>query len=226
MKKFRIAIDGPAGSGKSTVAKKVAEKLNFLYIDTGAMYRAIAFKALSQAPNIEAMSPELLKNLATESKIAMSIDENRGNHFFIDGVEVTEVIRTPEVSRAVSWVAKDENVRSALVIQQRNLAENQPVVMDGRDIGTCVFPDAELKVFLTASVEERAKRRWLELTKRGETIDLKELEAEITARDKMDEEREISPLIPAEDAVMLDTTALSIGDVVERLIELYEEKKQ
>ena len=137
---------------------------------------------------------------------------------------MTEEIRTPEVSRAVSWVAKDQNVRKALVINQRKLGEKHSVVMDGRDIGTNVFPAAELKVFLTASVDERALRRWKELESKGEKIDIEELKKEIAARDKMDQEREFAPLIPASDAIMVDTTSLTIDGVVEKLIHLYEEK--
>ena len=224
MRTIKIAIDGPAGSGKSTVAKKMAEKLGFLYIDTGAMYRSIAWKALKEAQKVENITPELLQELAKDSELTMSLDENKKNHFFIDGIEVTEEIRTPEVSRAVSWVAKDQNVRKALVINQRKLGEKHSVVMDGRDIGTNVFPAAELKVFLTASVDERALRRWKELESKGEKIDIEELKKEIAARDKMDQEREFAPLIPASDAIMVDTTSLTIDGVVEKLIHLYEEK--
>lgn len=224
MKTIRIAIDGPAGSGKSTVAKKIAEQLGFLYIDTGAMYRSIAWKALGKVQKVESITPELLKELADHSELTMSVDESNINHFFIDGVEVTEEIRSPEVSRAVSWVAKDQNVRQALVLQQRKLGETYSVVMDGRDIGTNVFPDAELKVFLTASVDERALRRWKELESKGEKIDIEELKKEIAARDKMDQEREFAPLIPAADAIMLDTTSLSIDEVVAKITHLYEER--
>lgn len=224
MKPFRIAIDGPAGSGKSTVAKKAAEKLHFLYIDTGAMYRSIAWKALQKAGSVENITSDLLEEIAKRSLLNMTIDDQGKNHFYIDGIEVTEEIRSPEVSRAVSEVAKNKYVREALVSHQRELGKNQSVVMDGRDIGTYVFPNAELKIFLTASARERALRRWKELKNRGENVDLDELEKEIAARDTMDERREIAPLISAADAIQLDTTNLSIDQVVEKLIQLYEEK--
>lgn len=225
MKPFKIAIDGPAGSGKSTVAKKVAEKLHFLYIDTGAMYRSVAWKALKEVGSVEKITSDLLEKISKNSQLNMTIDDQDRNHFYIDQIEVTEEIRSPEVSRAVSEVAKNKYVREALVFHQRELGENQPVVMDGRDIGTYVFPNAELKIFLTASARERAERRWKELKARGENVDLDELEKEIAARDTMDERREIAPLIPAKDAIQLDTTNLSIDQVVDKLIQLYEEKR-
>lgn len=226
MKPFKIAIDGPAGSGKSTVAKKLAEKLHFLYIDTGAMYRSIAWKALEEAGSVERITSALLETISKNSQLNMTIDDQNRNHFYIDQIEVTEAIRSPEVNRAVSEVAKNKYVREALVSHQRELGRNQPVVMDGRDIGTFVFPNAELKFFLTASARERAVRRWKELKTRGENVNLDELEKEIAARDTMDERREIAPLIPAEDAIQLDTTNLSIDQVVDKLITLYEEKRK
>lgn len=225
MKSFKIAIDGPAGSGKSTVAKKLAEKLHFLYIDTGAMYRSIAWKALKEVGSVEKITSNLLEKIVKDSQLNMMIDDQGKNHFYIDQIEITQEIRSPEVNRAVSEVAKNKYVREALVSHQRQLGGNQPVVMDGRDIGTYVFPNAELKIFLTASASERALRRWKELQFRGQNVDLDELEKEITARDTMDERREFAPLVSAEDAIQLDTTKLSIDQVVEKLIQLYEEKR-
>ena len=224
MKNFVIAIDGPAGAGKSTVAKRVANQLGFIYIDTGAMYRSVAWKALQNVGTIEEILPTELGKIANESNLSVSLDKEGNNHFFVDSIEVTEAIRSTEVSRAVAVVAANSKVRSALVKHQQKMGESQSIVMDGRDIGTTVFPKANLKVFLTASVEMRAERRWKEMEAKGEKVDYEELKNEIALRDKMDQEREVSPLIAAEDAIFVDTTSLTIDQVVGKIIELYEER--
>lgn len=219
MTKIQIALDGPAGAGKSTIAKQLAAHLDYVYIDTGAMYRAVTLAALEQGIDLEDghQLGEMMKSL----DIRLTPGEN-GQRVFIGDREITEAIRTNEVTNNVSFVAKHAQVRSALVDMQRHVAKSGGIVMDGRDIGTVVLPDAELKVFMTATVEERASRRHRENVARGMESDLEALQAEIALRDKRDSEREVSPLKQAEDAVYLDTTNLSIDQVVLRLTELAE----
>ena len=219
MKKIQIALDGPAGAGKSTIAKQLASHLDYVYIDTGAMYRAVTLAALEQGLDLEngPVLGELMKSL----DILLTPGE-QGQRVFIGEREVTDAIRTNEVTNNVSFVARQAEVRSALVVAQRKLAERGGIVMDGRDIGTVVLPEAELKVFLTASVEERASRRHRENIARGMDSDLKGLQDEIALRDKRDSERTVSPLKQADDAIYLDTTELNIDQVVARLTELAE----
>lgn len=215
-KRIRVAIDGPAAAGKSTVAKRLANLLSFVYIDTGAMYRALTLQALRHNIPLdnEAAILELLK------KTVISLEQHNGNQLvFINGEDVTELIRKNEVSRAVSHVAKLPSIRDELVLRQRELAENVNVIMDGRDIGTNVLPDAEVKIFLIASVEERAKRRYEENVKKGIPTDLATLEKEIAERDQRDMEREHAPLKKADDAIAIDTTSLSIDEVVEAILD-------
>jgi len=213
-----IAIDGPAGAGKSTVAKIVAEKLGYTYIDTGAMYRGVAWKTLQQSP--EATDDAIL-HAVRDIDVRLACTEN-GTPVTVDGTDVTRDIRTPEVTHIVSRVAALGPVREKMVELQRVMAADGAVVMDGRDIGTNVLPNADVKIFLTASVEERARRRCDEMKEKGYAVDFDELKQEIAARDKQDSEREISPLRQAEDAILLDTTALSIDAVVARIMELSE----
>lgn len=219
MNNIQIALDGPAGAGKSTIAKQLAAHLDYVYIDTGAMYRAVTLAALEQGLNLE--DGQVLGELMQSLDIRLT-PGNQGQRVFIGDREVTEAIRTNEVTNNVSFVARQAEVRSALVIAQRKLAEHGGIVMDGRDIGTVVLPDAELKVFLTASVEERASRRHRENKSRGIDSDLSSLQAEIALRDKRDSERTVSPLKQADDAIYLDTTELNIDQVVARLTELAE----
>lgn len=219
MTKIQIALDGPAGAGKSTIAKQLAAHLDYVYIDTGAMYRAVTLAALEQGIDLE--DGQRLGELMTSLDIRLTPGEN-GQRVFIGEREVTESIRSSEVTNNVSFVAKHAQVRSALVEMQRRLAESGGIVMDGRDIGTVVLPDAELKVFMTATVEERASRRHRENVSRGMDSDLEALQAEIALRDKRDSEREVSPLRQADDAIYLDTTVMSIDQVVLRLTELAE----
>ncbi|WP_249709277.1 (d)CMP kinase [Bacillus cereus] len=214
-KRISIAIDGPAAAGKSTVAKVVAKKLSYVYIDTGAMYRTITYAALEQKVDIE--NEEQLMEVVKDVKIEFQQGENT-QLVFLNGQDVSEVIRTPEVTNRVSIVAKHRLVREEMVRRQQELAEKGGVVMDGRDIGTHVLPDAEVKIFMLASVEERAERRHLENMNKGFDSNLEQLKEEIAQRDKLDSEREVSPLKKADDALELDTTSLSIEEVVQKIM--------
>ena len=212
MKKI-IAVDGPAGAGKSTVSKIVAAELGYTYIDTGAMYRAVGLKIFESGQSLT----EKFLSEVTE-KIEIELDESA--RVFVNGEEVTKKIRTPEVSRLASDVSKFDFVRKKLTELQRKMAAQGKVIMDGRDIGTVVLPNADLKIFLTASIEERARRRFDELTAKGQAVELSAIEKEIAARDKQDSERKIAPLKKADDAVLLDTTNLTIKEVVDKILEL------
>ena len=214
MKKI-IAVDGPAGAGKSTVSKICAAKLGYTYIDTGAMYRAVALKVLRSGKPVD---DSLIVDVTRDIRI--ELDESA--RVFLDGHEVTTQIRTPEVSRGASLVAKVGFVRQKLTELQRQMASRGNVIMDGRDIGTQVLPNADLKIFLTATVAERARRRFEELKSKGLAADLAQIETEITLRDKQDSEREIAPLAQAEDAILLDTTRLTIDEVVAEILRLAE----
>ncbi|QFT89423.1 Cytidylate kinase [Bacillus sp. THAF10] len=224
MKQFSIAIDGPAAAGKSTVAKIVAGKLGYLYIDTGAMYRAITFEAMKHGVNLE--DEVNLYALLKKTEIDLRQADNQNQYVYINDEDVTEQIRKNDVTNNVSIVAKHKTVREEMVARQRVFAERGGVVMDGRDIGTHVLPDAEVKVFLLASVDERAQRRHAENISKGYDSDLEVLKEEIARRDKLDSEREIAPLQKAEDAVELDTTSLSINEVVENIMGLVMEKER
>ncbi|WP_035098079.1 (d)CMP kinase [Anoxybacteroides tepidamans] len=221
MKRISIAIDGPAAAGKSTVAKILAGKLSYLYIDTGAMYRALTYLALQKG--IDLHDEQALLELLRDTYIELKPSE-RGQLVFANGNDVTNVIRSEEVTNAVSFVAKHPLVREEMVARQRALGEQGGVVMDGRDIGTHVLPHAEVKIFLKASVEERAKRRHQENLERGFSSDLEKLKEEIARRDKIDSEREVAPLKKAEDAVEIDTTSLSIEDVVNEIMKIVNER--
>lgn len=221
--KLAIAIDGPAAAGKSTVAKKVAKHLSYIYIDTGAMYRSLTYKALDKGINLEDES-ELHQLL---SQISIHLEQgDSGQIVIVDGEDVTEAIRTLGVTNNVSVVAKHQAIREEMVKRQQELANRRGVVMDGRDIGTKVIPDAEIKVFLIASVEERALRRHKENLEKGYESKLDVLKQEIAMRDKLDSEREVSPLIKAEDAIEVDTTSLSIDEVVSKILDLTSEFKE
>lgn len=213
-KKLQIAIDGPAGAGKSTVAKAVAQKLGIFYLDTGAMYRAIACKALKTGVPVD--NEEEVGSLAERTEIGL--DHSAERHIWCDGLDYTDEIRSPEVSRTVPIIAAYPRVRQRLVSLQRREAELGAVVMDGRDIGTHVLPQADLKIFLTASPAERARRRWLELKAKGQNLTLEEVLSDMETRDKKDSERAESPLEPAADAQILDTTGLSIDDIVSKIV--------
>lgn len=220
-KNIQIAIDGPAGAGKSTIAKIVAEALGFTYIDTGAMYRAITYKAMKQS--IELDDANALQGLLKETSITLQ-PSPQGQLVFLDGENVSEAIRSNEVTAVVSQVAAHPNVREIMVASQKALAAKGGVVMDGRDIGTHVLTNAELKIFMSATVEERARRRFLDNEKRGIPSTIEKLKEEIALRDKLDSEREASPLIQAEDAIFLDTTELTIEQAAQAILKLAKEK--
>ncbi|MEH6945097.1 (d)CMP kinase [Bacillus sp. JJ722] len=220
-KNISVAIDGPAAAGKSTVAKIVAEYFSFVYVDTGAMYRALTLKALQN--NIDVNDEGALYNILLDSHILLKPSDS-GQLVFLDGKNVTDEIRTAEVTNSVSAVAKHALVREEMVRVQQELANNGGIIMDGRDIGTHVLPNAELKVFLIASVDERALRRHQENVAKGFPSDLEKLKQEIAARDKFDSEREVAPLKKAEDAVLLDTTSLNIQEVADYIKSLIKER--
>ncbi|MFZ0212099.1 MAG: (d)CMP kinase [Candidatus Acidiferrales bacterium] len=220
-----IAIDGPVGSGKSTAARRVAELLGYTYIDTGAMYRAVALKALRAKIAVDAT--EKLVALAASVRIDLraGVPENGGTQrVVLDGEDVTAAIRTPEVSQAASKIAVIPAVRHVLVAEQRRAGANGGVVMEGRDIGSVVFPDADLKIFLTASDEVRARRRWLEHQQKGDAIDLVRTLEELRERDRRDAEREHSPLVCAGGAVFVDSTSMEPEEVARVIAMLAREK--
>ncbi len=218
---MKIAIDGPAGAGKSTLARKIAERLGILYVDTGAMYRALTWKALNNRVNLK--NKDELRSLAAGTDIALVYDSGQ-IRVYCDGEEITEQIRGPEVSRWVPVVAADEEVRSIMVEKQRAIAKEQSVVMDGRDIGLCVLPDADYKFFLTASLEERARRRAKELVKQGYKVDFQEVKEEIRERDRLDKERAVGPLQILPDSIVIDTSDMSPEEVVSRVLSIVGEK--
>ncbi|HEV2490865.1 MAG TPA: (d)CMP kinase [Candidatus Acidoferrales bacterium] len=221
--KLIIAIDGPVGSGKSTVARRVAELLGYTYIDSGAMYRAVALKALRRKISLDA--PETLAKLCGESRIDLRA-ERGAQRVLLDGEDVTAAIRTPEVSQAASKVALIPGVRHVLVAEQRRAGKQGGVVMEGRDIGSVVFPDAELKIFLTASDEVRAERRWSEHQQKGDAIDLARTREEIHERDRRDADREHSPLVRAEGAGLVDSTAMEAEEVARLIVLLARERSR
>lgn len=220
MKKRIIAIDGPVGSGKTTVARRVADLLGYMHIDSGAMYRALGLKALRTGVPLD--SDEKLEQLADETNIEMH--RNAGHlQVLVDGDDVTDFIRTPEVSQAASKVALVPEVRRILVAEQRRAGHHGGVVMEGRDIGTVVFPDADLKVYLDASAEVRAERRLKEHVARGDHMNFDDVVAEIKERDLRDTQRKIAPLTRAPEAVLVDSTALSAEEVARLIAQLARE---
>lgn len=213
----QIAIDGPAGAGKSTIAKKLSQELGFVYIDTGAMYRTIALYCLKQQADLE--NEEQISDLCAEAAIDIRYIDGV-QHMFLGDEDVSDAIRTEEVSAAASTVSKYPKVRERLVDMQRELAKQYDVVMDGRDIGTKVLPDASLKIYLTASVEVRAERRYKEYQDKGIACDLEEIKKDIAQRDHNDMTREHSPLCKAEDAIEVDTSYMTIPEVISAIREL------
>ncbi|HHT84149.1 MAG: (d)CMP kinase [Bacillota bacterium] len=222
-KRLRIAIDGPAGAGKSTVARRVADILGYIYLDTGAMYRALAVLALDR--NISFDDPQALGEMASSVRIDVSEDDGVFR-VWIDGEEFTHRLRTPETDRAVKLISMAQPVRRVLVEIQRELARRGGVVMEGRDITSVVIPDAEVKVFLTADVTERARRRWVELRNKGIDMSFDEVLAELQARDAKDHERGWGKLVKVEGAVLIDSTHLSIDEVCCIIIGLCEAKQR
>jgi CMP/dCMP kinase len=224
MHKLTIAIDGPAGSGKSSVARLVAQMLGYLYLDSGAMYRALALQALQQqiALSDEAALAALARITHIELQPPTEEQERSGakNRVFLDGLEVTQAIRTEEVAQAASRLATLGAVREVLVAEQQRAGAGGRVVMEGRDIGTVVFPNAELKIFLEAAPEMRAERRWKEHQEKGEHLTLPDVLEEVRARDRRDRERKVSPLVRAADAVLIDNTAMDIEETARLVVML------
>jgi len=217
-KKLTIAIDGPAGAGKSTVAQMVADRLGYLYIDTGAMYRAVTYFVLQHG--IDLQDQQAITKVAREADIVLQPKAQGESkpRVFLNGEEITDKIRSNEISKLVSPLSAIAPVREVLVEQQRKLASQGGTVLDGRDIGTVVLPNAEVKIFLTATAEERARRRMKDLEKLGEKAEFQQLVAEIEARDKRDSTRDVAPLKVADGGIIVDTDKLSIEQVVERIL--------
>ena len=211
--KLRIAIDGPSGAGKSTIAKKVAEDLSIDYIDTGAMYRAIAYKILENHIGLE--QKEELEALLSHTEVDL-----QRTKVLLDGKDISDQIRTPQISKMASDCSALPQVREKLVSLQRKMAQEKSVIMDGRDIGTNVLVDAEFKFFLTATVEERARRRYKELMEKGQEVSLEQVEEDIRKRDHNDSTRKLNPLRKAEDAIEIDSTLMSIDEVAEKILSI------
>ena len=220
MKKMNIAIDGPASAGKSTIAKKVAEQLGCIYLDTGAMYRTLTDAALSN--EVDLQDEEALHTLLKGIRITFSTAENEMQRVFLNDEDVTDSIRSEEVTQNVSLVSSFAKVREEMVARQKSIARSGGVVMDGRDIGTVVLPDAEVKIFMTATAEERALRRYKENIAKGMTTSLEELTEDMKRRDHLDSTRSVSPLKKAEDAIVLDSTHLEIDEVVKQILGIIE----
>ena len=219
---MNIAIDGPAGAGKSTIAKRLAKKLGFIYVDTGAMYRAMAYYFLQH--NIDAKDENAIAATCPDEDVTITY-ENGEQQVLLNGENVNGVIRNEEVGNMASSTSVYPVVRKKLVELQRQLAKSADVIMDGRDIGTCVLPDAQVKIYLTASSATRAKRRYDELTEKGVSCDLAEIEKDIIDRDYRDMHRETSPLRQAEDAVLVDSSEMNIDEVVDAIYQVYSEAR-
>ncbi|MCC8142105.1 MAG: (d)CMP kinase [Lachnospiraceae bacterium] len=219
---FKIAIDGPAGAGKSTIAKALAQKISFLYVDTGAMYRAMAYYILTHG--IRAEDGAAVQSVCGKIDVSLGYDNGLQN-VYVNGENVSGEIRREEVGNAASVVSTYPAVREALLTLQRGIAAKHDVIMDGRDIGTCILPDAQLKIYLTASAHTRALRRYKELEEKGEEADLDQIERDIEERDDRDMHRAIAPLRAAEDAVTVDSSDMTIEEVVNAIYHLYENRR-
>ena len=218
MKYVSVAVDGPAGSGKSTITKMVAKSLGFNYVDTGAMYRALTYNFLSNG--LDELEEEKIKELLSKTDFKVEYVDGV-QYVYVNDEEVSDKIRTSEVSKFTSLFAKSPSVRDFLIDTQRNLANTNNIIMDGRDIASVVLPNADVKIFLTASVEERARRRVLDFERQGiENVDFEKVKEDIKARDWQDENRDIAPLVKVDSATLLDTTSLTIDEVVEKMAEL------
>ena len=218
MKYVSVAVDGPAGSGKSTITKMVAEKLGFNYVDTGAMYRALTYNFLSN--DLKELEENKIKELLEDLDFRVEYVDGV-QYVYVNDVEVSDKIRTAEVSKYTSLFAKSPAVREFLIDTQRNLAHTNNIIMDGRDIASVVLPNADVKIFLTASVEERARRRVLDFERQGiENVDFEKVKEDIKARDWQDENRDIAPLVKVDSATLVDTTSMTIDEVVDKMTEL------
>ena len=218
---LNIAMDGPVGAGKSSIADAVAKKLGILHLDTGAMYRALGLTAVRRG--IDLADEEGITALAREIEVSVAYDE-AGQRTLVDGEDVTGLIRTPEVSMAASAVGRYLGVRREMVAIQQRLAATTPMLVDGRDICLRVLPDAPVKIYLTASAEERARRRWLEMKQKGDDIAYETVLEDLRARDDQDMNRQVDPLRPTEDAVLVDSTCLDFDQVVDKISEIVKEK--
>ena len=214
-KKYVVTVDGPAGSGKSTVGRLLAQRLSYVYLDTGALYRAMALKI--QAAGLSHGDREKIAALCASTAIALR-ERDGATRVMLDGKDVTEFIRTPEISMLASTISTLPEVRGALLSVQRDTARDGGVVAEGRDMGTVVFPGADVKFFLTASAGERSRRRWHELRERGHEVGLEEVLRDVVQRDRQDSEREIAPLRPSDDGVLVDSTGKTINEVVEEML--------
>lgn len=217
-KNIIVTIDGPSGSGKGTVAKAVAKRLGLSYLDTGAMYRAVALSAFRKGIPFD--DDEKLNELISGIRIGFREEGNSGQRVFLNGEDVTDEIRVPHISRLSSDIATKGVVRLHLKRMQREIGKERNIVAEGRDMGTYVFPDADFKFYIDAALDERARRRWLQLKESGIEANFEEVKREIEIRDKQDKERTESPLHPASDAVIIDTTNLEVGEVVERIVKI------
>lgn len=218
---YNIAVDGPAGAGKSTIAKMIAKRLNFIYVDTGAMYRAMALFMIQN--RIDKEDEKAISESCKNVDITIAYEDGE-QQVLLNGLNVTNNLRTEEVGNMASAVAKNKDVRIKLVDLQQKMAKTVDVIMDGRDIGTCVLPNADIKIYLTASSKERASRRYKELKDKGVNCNLEDIESDIIARDEQDMNRDVSPLKQAEDAVTVDSSNMTIPEVVDAIIELFKEK--
>lgn len=222
MSYISVAIDGPAGAGKSSISKELAKKLKYIYVDTGAIYRSLAYISLKKGYNTK-LDVDEIAQLASDCKIELKYVDNI-QHIMFDGDDVTDYIRTPEVSKGASDVSAIPKVREALLSIQRNIASENNVLMDGRDIGTVVLPNATIKIFLTASIDERAKRRYKEMLEKGINCNIDDIKADIAYRDEQDSNRPVAPLKPAEDSLIFDNSNYNFEESVEYLYKLIKEK--
>lgn len=214
-KRYVLTVDGPAGSGKSTVGRMLARELAYVYLDTGALYRAVALKV--GRAGLGASDREGIAALCDETHVEL-VERDGATRILLDGMDVTELIRTPEISMLASTVSAVPEVRRRLLAVQREAARAGGIVAEGRDMGTVVFPGADVKFFLTAGPEERGRRRWLELRERGHAVELEDVIREVILRDRQDSEREIAPLRPSEDGVLVDSTGKTVEEVVEEML--------
>lgn len=219
---FNVAIDGPAGAGKSTIAKAVSKRLGYIYVDTGALYRAIALNCVR---NNVIGDNEKIVELLSETNVKLGFDESGAQCVFLNGEDVSSLIRTPEISMGASCVSAIPQVRAFLLDLQRDIAKNNNVIMDGRDIGTVVLPNADVKIFLTASAECRAERRYKELIEKGESVTFDDVLADVNKRDYQDSHREIAPLKPSETSVVADTTGKTLDESTKMIINIIKEGK-